>query len=140
MSSNNITSQGFMSLFDTLLGNNTLVSLNLSSKDTINKNKLGHNGAIALSHLLENNRMIQILNLSMMSIQNEDIKIIAKSIENSTGLISLNLNLNDLKHGSMSSICNLLYHNSLEKIDISYNKIFTKQSMLMFCRTLRNSE
>ena len=127
-----ITSQGFVSLFYSLLNNNKLVSLNCSNKDTVNKNKLGHNGTLALSHLLGNNNMIQILNLSMLSIQDKDIKVISKTIKNSQGLLSLNLSFNEFKYESMPSICNLLTQNSIEKLDISNNKIFTKENMIQF--------
>ncbi|CAI2376682.1 unnamed protein product [Moneuplotes crassus] len=140
ISSNKITPGGFIKLFDALLKNITLVSLDLSNRNNVNKNRLGEEGAKALGNLLESNKMIQILDLSMLSIQDYHMKELSNSIVASDNLVSLRLSNNELSFKSMSSICHLFSCNYLQKLDISYNTVFTDNSMAIFCKHLKHQK
>lgn len=64
VSSNGITWKGFNTLIDALMNNNTLVSLNLSSKDRSQRNKLATKGAEKLAEFIKGSVYLQFLNVS----------------------------------------------------------------------------
>lgn len=63
LSSNDIGPDGCAKLFHSLIDNNTLVSLNIGSRDGLNRNKLGMLGIQQLGVFLKYSSTIQFLDL-----------------------------------------------------------------------------
>ena len=96
ISSNNITPEGFTIFFQSLLSNQSLISLDISSKEGLNRNKLGKEGSAALQIFLSNNKIIQILNLSATTMGEEGATHILNGIHSNKSLVSIDLSSNEL--------------------------------------------
>lgn len=78
LSSNGITDIGFRILFDCLNENESLIDLNVSNRPkTTTKNTINIDGLQSLSKLLKGNKILQILNISGLSLQYEGLYIIS---------------------------------------------------------------
>ena len=62
--SNDIGPEWAQAIFGCLLENNTIISLDLSSKEGLNRNRLGTQGVESLEWILQKNKTLQFLNLA----------------------------------------------------------------------------
>jgi len=58
LSSNNITYSGSQMIFSLLEGNHNLISLDLSSSDGLNRNRLGNKSIECLENILTENHIV----------------------------------------------------------------------------------
>lgn len=68
VSSNKVGPEGFSALFEALLENESLISIDISSKEGLNRNRLGDKGAQNLETYLRYSETIVILQLSAVSL------------------------------------------------------------------------
>lgn len=123
MCSNDIGPEGAQALFGCLLENNTIISLDLSSKEGLNRNRLGTQGVESLEWILQKNKTLQFLNLGSTSIGLTGLECILAGLENNSTLITLDIANNELGPQSSSLIANTLYTTQLLELNLSNNKL-----------------
>lgn len=124
ISSNCVTHIGFRSIFQSLLNNNTIVSLNLSSTDMSQRNRLGTKGAKMLTRLMKCSPYIQYLNVSSTALCNEGAKILLEGLNGNQTLLSLIIKANEITHVIVKEfICACIIGSNIEYLDFSYNNL-----------------
>ena len=122
--SNCIFVKGAISLFQALEDNDTVVSLDFSSIDGIDRNKIGTQGCKSLAQLLQRNEIISHLNLSMSGISADGCLFLSSALSQNKSLIHLDLSIN--RFGTPGAV-NLFKENnslsSLEYLNLSRNGI-----------------
>ena len=121
--SNDIGPEGAQALFGCLLENTTIISLDLSSKEGLNRNRLGTQGVESLEWILQKNKTLQFLNLASTAIGITGLECILAGLENNSTLINLNLANNEFGPQSSNLIANTLYTTQLLELNLSSNKI-----------------
>jgi len=101
LSSNDLTARSGEVVFKVLENQYSIVSLDISSKQGINRNRLTHEGIKNLDNVLKNNKYLQILNISGNSIKIDGLKIIISGLNNNSTLHSLNIGNNNLDFKAM---------------------------------------
>jgi len=96
LSSNDLTARSGEVVFKVLENQCSIVSLDISSKQGINRNRLTHEGIKNLDNVLKNNKYLEILNISGNSIKIDGLKIILSGLNNNSTLHSLNIGNNNL--------------------------------------------
>lgn len=135
ISSNEITPKGCAVLFEAISESNSLISLNISSVDHSNKNRIGLEGAYALSETLNSNVFLQFLNLSSTCLGDQGLEIISNGLCNSS-IWTLILKSNDFTANWMESVCKILMYTYIWQLDLSKNRIFSHTSMRVFSECL----
>ena len=102
LASNEITAKGIQVLCERgLSGNETLVSLDLSSIDGLSRNRLTHLGGTYLADLVKQPESnIQILKLSGTSLGNRGLDHLLEALQHKPNLVDLRLDQNEI-------VCNL---------------------------------
>lgn len=122
--SNCILVKGATSIFNALEENDTVVSLDFSAIDGIDRNKIGTQGCRSLSNLLQKNEIISHLNLSMSGISAEGCLFLSTALSLNKSLINLDLSTN--RFGTQGAI-NLFIEDyslaTLEYLNLSRNDI-----------------
>lgn len=121
--SNNIGPEGAQALFGCLLENVSIISLDISSKEGLNRNRLGTQGVESLEWILQKNKILQFLNLASTAIGLTGLECILAGLENNSTLIELNLANNELGPQSSNLIANTLYTTQLLELNLSSNKL-----------------
>lgn len=122
--SNCILVKGAISIFQALEDNDTIVSLDFSAIDGIDRNKIGTQGCRFLSQLLQKNDIISHLNLSMSGISADGCLFLSTALSSNKSLIHLDLSIN--RFGTQGAV-NLFKEDnslsSLEYLNLSRNGI-----------------
>ena len=121
--SNDIGPEWAQAIFGCLLENNTIISLDLSSKEGLNRNRLGTQGVESLEWILQKNKTLQFLNLGSTAIGLTGLECILAGLENNNTLINLDLANNELGPQSTNLIANTLYTTQLLELNLSNNKL-----------------
>lgn len=96
LSSNDITFRGAEYIFSTLLKQHSIISLDLSSKEGINRNRLSHEGMRLMEEVLKVNKLLEYLYLSGNSIKNEGLKYILLGLKENKTLNTLHIAHNEI--------------------------------------------
>jgi Ran GTPase-activating protein (RanGAP) involved in mRNA processing and transport len=96
LSSNDITPRGADIIFTTLLNQHSIISLDLSSKEGINRNRLSHEGMRLLERVLKENLLLEYLYLAGNSVKNEGLKSILLGLAENKTLNTLHLSNNEI--------------------------------------------
>lgn len=72
--SNALTNKGCEALFSALKRNNILISLDISAKERVNRNRIDLSGLTQLSNLLSVSKTLSFLDLSLMSLGDKGIE------------------------------------------------------------------
>lgn len=94
------------SLFEKLLDHKSLVSLNLSNTNGLNRNRIGWNGCIGLSKLLGTNPVMQMINIADNGVGNKGLKLLSKV--KLLNLTYINLENNNITSKSLPYLKQLL--------------------------------
>lgn len=122
--SNNIGIDGCCQIFDGLLHNSHLTSLDLSAIDGIDRNRIGTPGSQALANLLVNNGVISTLNVAMCGLTAEGCKYIGQALPNNTSLMYLDISSNRFgSAGAISMFSQAGAFGQLESLILSRNLI-----------------
>ena len=73
-----------------------MTSITLANHDRLHRNRIGSKACFELSNLLEANKIISMVNISDNGITNEGLKVLSRSLNEESSLISLNISNNDL--------------------------------------------
>jgi len=123
LSSNSITHKGARKIFQSLLYNDSLVSLKLGSTDGVHKNKVGHKGIPDLVNLLKLSHFFQYLDLKGNVLSDTGIEILCSGLMNNKILLSLNLGNNDITSSGIEELKQALLTTDLKELDISGNPL-----------------
>ena len=113
---------------------NTVVSVDVSSVDHVNRNRVGVQGAKALARTLRVSVYLQILNLASVLLGDRGLKVLVDGVVGNTTLLSLNLRHNELSGDSIEGLCEMISGSCVEKLDLSENRLFDKASMSVFSK------
>jgi len=106
LSSNDITHKGADIIFSTLLNQHSIISLDLSSKEGINRNRLSHEGMRLLERVLKENMLLEYLYLSGNSVKNEGLKSILLGLAENKTLSALYLANNEITFAGIKYFSN----------------------------------
>ncbi len=101
LSSNDLSHKSGEIVFRVLEDQCSIISLDISSKQGINRNRLTDVGIQNLDRVLQKNKYLEILNLGGNSIKEKGLEIIIKGLESNTTLLTLNIGNNDLESKSL---------------------------------------
>ena len=125
MSSNEISHEGGKAIIQALAYNESLVDLNLSSFEGLNRNTLGCKGVEPLRQILAFNRFLTILNVSGNFIGNKGLAFICEGLlagPNQT-LLKLNIAQNDINASGMDHLYETLCLTSIKELNVSRNPL-----------------
>ncbi|OMJ89312.1 hypothetical protein SteCoe_8515 [Stentor coeruleus] len=123
ISSNDIGVEGTSKFFNLLKESECVVSINISSLEGLHRNRLGVQGAEAVSNYLTYNKVLTHLNISDTSIGKEGFEYIIQGIANNKVLIFLDLSNNGFSYHNIEDFCKCLITTNISEIDLSGNKI-----------------
>jgi Ran GTPase-activating protein (RanGAP) involved in mRNA processing and transport len=121
--SNNLGVNGGMAIFNFLLDQKSIISLDLSSKEGLYRNRLCAEGIKLISNVLKNNYFLERIDLSLNSIKNEGMKYIANGLESNITLQSLIIPNNEINEKAMIYMESKLKVCKLRYLNISCNPI-----------------
>ena len=96
ISSCNLSAKGGNIVFNSLLENDCIVSLNICSKEGLNRNRLTSDGVLILEKLLKANRYLEFINLSGVNLKNEGLRIVLSGLNNNKTVTWLNVSNNEI--------------------------------------------
>lgn len=117
ITSNSITPKGGDYLFSMLIHQKSLIEVNASSVEGINRNRISFEGLTKIEHVLKHNSYIEFLNLSGNSIKNKGFKYIINGLNDNTNLTALDISHNDFD--SVGFVANLEYIRITKIMDLN---------------------
>ena len=117
ITSNSITPKGGDYLFSMLIHQKSLIEVNASSVEGINRNRISFEGLTKIEHVLKHNSYIEFLNLSGNSIKNKGFKYIINGLNDNTNLTALDISHNDFD--SVGFVANLEYIRITKIVDLN---------------------
>ena len=96
LSSNNIGVRGGNAIFKTLVHHQSLISLNLSSLEGVNRNRISTEGVRDIENVLKTNKFLEYLNLSGNSIKNDGVKYLMCGLNMNDTLKYLDISKNEI--------------------------------------------
>ena len=123
LSSNNLGVNGGMAIFNFLLDQNSIICLDLSSKEGLYRNRICSEGVSLITKVLKNNYFLEKIDLSSNSIKNEGLKYIVNGLMSNITLQTLNLQNNEITEKGISYLESKLTTSKLKHLNISCNPI-----------------
>jgi len=125
LSCNLLTSFGGIQLLKVLNYNESIISLNLSSKKGLNRNTLGAAGMEPLEQILLCNKTLCYLNVAGNFIGDEGLGYICRGliVGENKNLVSLNISLNEITSEGCEKLREAIPKTNLKQLDISSNPI-----------------
>ena len=123
LSSNDIGVKGGNKIFKTLIHHQSLISLNISSLEGVNRNRISSEGAKLIEDVLKTNHFLEYLNVSGNSIKNEGVKYIMSGLDNNPTLKYLDISKNEIDEKGAENIMLFLHQSHLLTLNISSNPI-----------------
>lgn len=117
ISSNNITPEGAYDFFQLLPS--SLISVDISSKEGLNRNKVSVFGCEPLEIVFRSNYPLQFLNLKGTAIGQSGFECILSGLQNNYTLVHLNVSHNDLNSECCQMMLQYLENSPLEEIILS---------------------
>jgi hypothetical protein len=124
VSSNSIDTIGFIYLFDALKRNESVVSLDISSKST-SKNRINLYGIQQFARMLEQNKVLSHIDLHRLNTKSEGFEIVLNEMCNNKRIVYLNMSSNSIT-GTPSlgaKLSTVLQSSELKEIILSDNKL-----------------
>ena len=123
LSSNGLTSKEGNLIFEFLLNQNSIISLDLSSQDGVNKNRICAEGVKNIEKVLKNNFFLEFIDLSSNSIRNEGFKYLINGLNGNYIIKKLNVNNNEIDAKGIYYLKNNLKISKVEYLDLSENPL-----------------
>lgn len=82
----------------------TITCAILGSSESLNKNKIGKTGQEPLYRMVQNNKILTILNIQNTNLMNSGLKRLAEGLSEGSPLFCLNIGCNELTHQSMGDL------------------------------------
>ena len=123
LSSNGLTQKEGNLIFEFLLNQNSIISLDLSSKDGVNKNRICADGVKNIEKVLKNNFFLEFMDLSSNSIRNEGFKYLINGLNGNYIIKKLNVSNNEIDAKGIYYLKNNLKISKVEYLDLSENPL-----------------
>lgn len=123
LSSNSLGVSGGNAIFNFLLDQESILSLDLSSKEGLYRNRLCSEGIKLITKVLQNNFFLEKIDLSSNSIKNEGLKYIVNGLTSNLNLQSLIIPNNEINEKGVLYLESKLQTCKLRHLNISCNPI-----------------
>ena len=124
ISSNDLGPKGATEIFRALQINESVISLDMSSKEGLFRNRICELGLRELVPVLENNQRLTILSLSGNSIKTSGLEKIVKGLANNHTLLSLKIANNEIEGNKRTlKALKIIATSKLQELDISGNAL-----------------
>ena len=123
LSSNNLGANGGNSIFNFLLRQKSIISLDLSSKEGLYRNRILAEGVKLITEVLKNNFFLEKIDLSSNSIKNEGMKYIVNGLISNQTLHSLIIPNNEINEKGILYLESKLKLCKLKHLNVSCNPI-----------------
>lgn len=123
VTSNGISHKGGDSIFKMLIDQKSIISMNLSSIEGINRNRICAVGMKNIVQALKCNGFIEDLNLGGNSIKNEGLKLIAEGMNINNHLHNINISNNELTSIGIQTCFDQIKSSKIIELNISSNPI-----------------
>ena len=123
LSSNGLTQKEGNLIFEFLLNQNSIISLDLSSKDGVNKNRICADGVKNIEKVLKNNFFLEFIDLASNSIRNEGFKYLINGLNGNYIIKKLNVSNNEIDAKGIYYLKNNLKISKVEYLDLSENPL-----------------
>ena len=137
ISSNSISYKGGQKIFSIFIKQQSIIDLNISSQEGINRNRLTAKGIKNIVKYLENNLFIETLNLSGNSLKNEGFDLICKGLNNNISLYNLNISNNEILDSGIKNSLKRISTTKLYSINLSNNQILD-EGLIALTNNLRH--
>jgi hypothetical protein len=105
------------------MNQNSIISLDLSSNEGLNRNRISIEGIKLIQNVLINNNVLEFLNLAFNSIKTEGFKYLVNGLNQNSTLRSLNVSKNDIDEEGIIYLKSNLLSSKLENLVLSLNPI-----------------
>ena len=123
ISSNDLTVAGLAGFINCYLQNQSIVSFDFSSYNGLNRNKFGPEAADALSIMIKNSQVLQILQLNEVNLTDQGLEKVFQGLAHNKSLIKLSLIHNYLTHKSFEAYSQVLLMCKIQDLNLSQNKL-----------------
>ena len=137
ISSNAISYKGGQIIFSDFINQKSIINLNISSHEGINRNRLTSKGIKNIIKFLGKNLYIESLNLSGNSLKNEGFDFICRGLNNNISLQNLNISNNDIQETGINQSIRIIKTTKLYSINLSNNPILD-EGIITFAHNLRH--
>ena len=121
--SNSLGIKAGIVIFNYLLNQNSIINLDLSSKEGIYRNRICAEGVKYVEHVLKRNFYLERMDLSSNSLKNEGLKYLVNGLESNISLQSLILSNNEINEKGILYMETKLISCKLKHLDLSCNPI-----------------
>ena len=127
LSSNEIRTEGAQYLLKSLVSNNSIVEIILSSIGIeAKKNRMKSEGVKPLRLLLDQNKILTFLDISGNWIGKEGLNYIMQGLRENRSLLSLKISKNDIPGECLNDLFRTIKYTKISELDISGNPIGIK--------------
>ncbi|EAS05617.2 hypothetical protein TTHERM_00713100 (macronuclear) [Tetrahymena thermophila SB210] len=123
VSNNNLSSQGCQFFFELLMSTESIYSLNISSPDSYNRNKMNFETSKSICQMLKVNQTLSFLDLSHSLLGPNGLNKIVKGLKENKSLVYLNLSFNELGPECGKILQPILLNSKIVELNLSNNKI-----------------
>ena len=95
-------------MFKSLIGNNSLISLNLGNIENINKNKVGLKAVPSLNEYLKSSTVLTFLDLRSTLLADKGLELLCEGLKDNKTLLVLNISKNDITADGMEPFAETL--------------------------------
>ena len=123
LSANLIEDEGMEAIFDAMRRNKNIYSFAIGSKTGVNRNNIGTRASRSLSAMLADNSILTELDLSMIEITPENIRVIGLGLARNKILRDLNLSNNNIQSKGMINLVPNLVRSQLQTVKLNGNHL-----------------
>ncbi|EAS00696.2 hypothetical protein TTHERM_00794220 (macronuclear) [Tetrahymena thermophila SB210] len=121
ISNNNITSEGIKQVVKMVSLNQNIISLDISSYDGYNRNRLSRSACIALSQYIAQTEVLQFLKMQNCCIGPQGLFSLSKGFAANRSIISLDISKNDIGKDCSQCFESILSHSKIMELNLRGN-------------------
>ena len=123
ISSNELTSEGLKNFIEKNLGSPSIISLDISSYNGLNRNRLGPVAAETISDFIMSSLVLTFLEMNETGINDPGLEFIIIGLKNNKVLLRLGLASNNITFKHMEEFCRTVNYSNLQELNLANNKI-----------------
>jgi Ran GTPase-activating protein (RanGAP) involved in mRNA processing and transport len=123
ISSNDLSGESLRAFFDLFISSDFLVSLDISTYNSLSRNRLNAAASESLSLLLSNSKVLIFLELNDTNLGDSGLERLTLGLKMNKSLLKLGLAGNNLTHKSLVEFCAVIGDTCLEDLNLSSNKL-----------------
>ena len=123
ISSNELTSEGLKNFIEKNLGSPSIISLDISSYNGLNRNRLGPVAAETISEFIMSSLVLTFLEMNETGINDPGLEFIIIGLKNNKVLLRLGLASNNITFKHMEEFCRTVNYSNLQELNLANNKI-----------------